>query len=373
MSDDTVLKLSQPSTFSDPLTEVLRSGARSLLARAVEAEVAAFLDGHSEARTEEGRRRLVRHGHLPEREIMTGIGPVAVRAPRVRDRTGQGAERIRFSSALLPPYARRSKSLEVLIPVLYLKGISTGDFAEALAALLGPDAGGLSASTVARLTEIWADEHAHWLKRDLSARHYVYFWADGIHVQARLEDDAQCLLVIIGATPEGKKELVGLIDGVRESAQSWRELLLARRRRAGDHGGHGERALRAVEAQPLQQSLQAEPLHGPQPDMLDADRTRADQLQGADIHRLQVGAPGPAGRRAVEQLRGDALGVPLDLLRTGQRNQLGLAVEQLLDPAAQHRPVPPLDREVAPQVEQGALADLLAAALRAHKAMRIIG
>ena len=244
--------LSQPSTFSDPLTEVLRSGARSLLARAVEAEVAAFLDGHSEARTEEGRRRLVRHGHLPEREIMTGIGPVAVRAPRVRDRTGQGAEcigpvavraprvrdrtgqgadRIRFSSALLPPYARRSKSLEVLIPALYLKGISTGDFAAALAALLGPDAGGLSASTVARLTEVWADQHAHWLKRDLSARHYVYFWADGIHVQARLEDDAQCLLVIIGATPEGKKELVGLIDGVRESAQSWRELLLDLKRR----------------------------------------------------------------------------------------------------------------------------------------------
>ena len=145
---------------------MLRSGARSLLARAVEAEVAAFLDGHSEARTEEGRRRLVRHGHLPEREIMTGIGPVAVRAPRVRDRTGLGADRIRFSSALLPPYARRSKSLEVLIPVLYLKGISTGDFAEALAALLGPDAGGLSASTVARLTEVWADQHAHWLKRD---------------------------------------------------------------------------------------------------------------------------------------------------------------------------------------------------------------
>ena len=217
MSDNNVLKLSQPSTFSDPLTEVLRSGARSLLARAVEAEVAAFLDGHSEARTEEGRRRLVRHGHLPEREIMTGIGPVAVRAPRVRDRTGQGADRIRFSSALLPPYARRSKSLEVLIPVLYLKGISTGDFAEALAALLGPDAGGLSASTVARLTEVWADEHAHWLKRDLSARHYVYFWADGIHVQARLEDDAQCLLVIIGATPEGKKELVGLTTSRRRS------------------------------------------------------------------------------------------------------------------------------------------------------------
>ena len=193
MSDDTVLKLSQPSTFSDPLTEVLRSGARSLLARAVEAEVAAFLDGHSEARTEEGRRRLVRHGHLPEREIMTGIGPVAVRAPRVRDRTGQGADRIRFSSALLPPYARRSKSLEVLIPVLYLKGISTGDFAEALAALLGPDAGGLSTSTVARLTEVWADEHAHWLKRDLSARHYVYFWADGRLPGQGSRDDAGVL------------------------------------------------------------------------------------------------------------------------------------------------------------------------------------
>ena len=125
MSDDTVLKLSQPSTFSDPLTEVLRSGARSLLARAVEAEVAAFLDGHSEARTEEGRRRVVRHGHLPGREMMTGIGPVAVRAPRDRDRTGLGADRIRFSSTLLPPYARRSKSLEVLIPVLHLRDFVT--------------------------------------------------------------------------------------------------------------------------------------------------------------------------------------------------------------------------------------------------------
>ena len=231
MTDNNVLKLSEPSTFSDPLTEVLRNGARSLLAQAVEAEVAAFLGSHAEERTDEGRQRLVRHGHLPEREIMTGIGPVAVRGPRVRDRTGLGADRIRFSSALLPPYARRSKSLEVLIPILYLKGISTGDFTEALAALLGPDAGGLSASSIARLTEVWAGEHAHWLKRDLSARRYVYFWADGIPVQARLEDDAQCLLVIIGATPEGKKELVGLIDGVRESTQSWRELLLDLKRR----------------------------------------------------------------------------------------------------------------------------------------------
>jgi len=202
VSDNNVFNLSQPGTFSDPLSEVLRSGARSLLAQAVEAEVAAFLAGHAEARTEDGRQRVVRHGHLPERAIMTGIGPVAVRAPRVRDRVGQGEERLRFSSAILPPYARRSKSLEALIPILYLKGVSTGDFEGALAALLGPDAGGLSASTVARLKDAWTDEHARWLKRDLSARRYVYFWADGIHVQARLEDAAQCLLVIIGATPE---------------------------------------------------------------------------------------------------------------------------------------------------------------------------
>ena len=151
--------------------------------------------------------------------------------PRVRDRVGEGDERIRFLSAILPPYARRSKSLEVLIPILYLKGVSTGDFEAALIALLGKDAGGLSASTVSRLKEAWSEEHARWSKRDLSAKRYVYFWADGIHVQARLEDATQCLLVIIGATPEGKKELVGLIDGVRESAQSWRELLIDLKRR----------------------------------------------------------------------------------------------------------------------------------------------
>ena len=154
-----------------------------------------------------------------------------MRCLRVRDRVSDGSERIRFSSAILPPYARRSKSLEVLISFLYRKGVSTGDFEEALLALLGKDAGGLSASTIGRLKDAWSDEHACWSKRDLSAKRYGYFWADGIHVQARLEDDAQCLLVIIGATPEGKKELVGLIDGVRESRQSWRELLLDLKRR----------------------------------------------------------------------------------------------------------------------------------------------
>ena len=231
MTDNNVIQLPQLGTFSDPLTEVLRNGARALLSQAVEAEVAALLGRHADELTDDGRQRLVRHGHLPEREIMTGIGRVAVRCPRVRDRAGEGSERIRFSSAILPPYARRSKSLEVLIPILYLKGVSTGGFEEALLALLGKDAGGLSASTIGRLKDAWSEEHARWSKRDLSAKHYVYFWADGIHVQARLEEDAQCLLVIIGATPEGKKELVGLIDGVRESAQSWRELLLDLKRR----------------------------------------------------------------------------------------------------------------------------------------------
>ena len=231
MIDTNVLPLSQPGAFSDPLTEVLRHGARALLAQAIEAEVAALLSAHAEELTADGRQRLVRHGYLPEREIMTGIGPVAVRCPRVRDRTEERSQRIRFSSAILPPYARHSKSLEVLLPILYLKGFSTGQFEEALIALLGKGAGGLSASTIARLKEAWSEEHARWSKRDLSAKRYVYFWVDGIHVQAKLEDNAQCLLVIIGATPEGKKEFVGLIDGVRESGQSWRELLLDLKRR----------------------------------------------------------------------------------------------------------------------------------------------
>ena len=236
MTDTNVFALVQPGTFTDRLTDVLRDGARALLAQAVEAEVAGFLGEHADKRTDDGRQRLVRHGHLPERSIMTGIGAVEVCVPRVRDRLSGTDDRIRFSSAILPPYARRSKSLEVLIPILYLKGISTGDFAEALSALLGPNAGGLSASTIVRLKEVWADEHARWLKRDLSVKRYVYFWADGIYVQARLEDEAQCLLVIIGATPEGKKELVGLADGLRESAQSWRDLLLDLKRRGLSSG-----------------------------------------------------------------------------------------------------------------------------------------
>jgi transposase-like protein len=175
----------------------------------------------------------VRHGHLPKREIMTGIGAVAVRQPRVRDREA-GAEdpaRIRFTPAILPPYARRSKSLDTLIPILYLKGVSTGDFAEALADFLGKDAPGLWASTIARLKDVWSDEYKRWSERNLSTKRYVYVWADGIHLQARLEDDAQCILVIIGTTPEGKKELIGFADGTRASAHDWRALLLDLKRR----------------------------------------------------------------------------------------------------------------------------------------------
>ena len=233
MSNDSVVKLIQPGTFNDPLTDVLRAGARALLTQAVEAEVAEFLGKHADLRTEDGVLRVVRHGHLPERQIMTGIGPVAVRQPRVHDRAAGAADlgRIRFTPALLPPYARRSKSLEMLIPLLYLRGVSTGDFEEVLAALLGKDAPGLSASTIGRLKELWIDEHRRWNERDLSARRYVYVWADGIHLQARLEDAAQCILVIIGATLEGRKELLGLIDGTRESAHDWRALLLDLRRR----------------------------------------------------------------------------------------------------------------------------------------------
>src|ERR1700731_524946 len=167
---------------------------------------------------------------------MTGIGPVAVRQPRVRDREADATDpdRIRFSPSILPPYMRRSKSIETLLPILYLKGISTGDFSEALAALLGKDAAGLSASAIGRLKDGWLDEHTAWQRRDLSAKRYVYIWADGIHLQARLEDERQCILVLIGATPEGRKELVGFTDGARESAQDWRDLLLDLKRRGLD-------------------------------------------------------------------------------------------------------------------------------------------
>jgi transposase-like protein len=225
MKTDTVVTLRQPGEFADPLTKVLRDGARQLLAHAVEAELAEALAAHAHLTTDDGRQRLVRHGHMPERTIQTGIGPVAVRQPRVRDRGANGTERIRFTSAIVPPYARRTKSLDALLPALYLRGISTGDMQEALAALLGKDAPNLTPAALARLKAGWQEEYERWKKRDLSARRYVYVWADGVYLQARMEPDKQCILVLIGATPEGKKELIGFQTGYSESAQSWRELL----------------------------------------------------------------------------------------------------------------------------------------------------
>jgi putative transposase len=228
MEEGTVVPLPKPGATlaDDPLLAVLREGARRMLTQAIEAEVEAFLAAHADLTDGQGRRRLVRNGHAPERHIQTGIGPLAVSRPRVRDRGGDGSEPIRFSSAVLPPYLRRARNVEELLPWLYLKGVSTGQFAEALAALLGPDAPGLSAATVRRLTEAWQEEHARWQRRDLSARRYVYLWADGVYFTPRLDHERQCLLVLIGADVSGRKELLAVEDGFRESTQSWRELLL---------------------------------------------------------------------------------------------------------------------------------------------------
>jgi putative transposase len=226
MSHTTVIPLRRPDEIEDPLTAVLRSGARRLLAQAVEAEAEAFLATMKGVSLLDGRERLVRHGHGPERLVQTGIGPVAVRRVKLRDRgTGEAAERIRFTSSILPRWARRTPSLDALLPVLYLRGVSMGDFQEALGALLGKDAPNLSPSVVARLRDEWEADHARWQRRDLSARRYVYLWADGVYLQARMEPQAECMLVLIGATPEGRKELVGFQVGMRESMQSWRELL----------------------------------------------------------------------------------------------------------------------------------------------------
>jgi putative transposase len=227
-SDSTVVPLRQPEEIDDPLTAVLREGARRLLAQAVEAEAEAFLAAMKGLRLGDGRERVVRHGHGPERQVQTGIGPVAVRRVKIRDRGADADDqRIRFTSALLPRWARRTRSLDAMLPILYLRGVSMGDFQEALAALLGHDAPNLSPSVIARLRDEWQAEYARWQRRDLSARHYVYIWADGVYLQARMEPQAECMLVLIGATPEGKKELLGFQVGIRESAQSWRELLVS--------------------------------------------------------------------------------------------------------------------------------------------------
>jgi putative transposase len=213
------------ATQKDVLTDVLRQGATPLLAQAIQAEVAVYLDAHSHLRDEAGRQQVVRNGSLPQRTILTGIGPVEVKQPRVQDRR-PAEQREKFSSVILPPYLRKTKSIEELLPWLYLKGISTGDFSEALAAILGPQAKGLSAPTITRLKAVWAAEYDAWSKRSLAGKHYVYVWADGVHLNIRLEEGRQCILVLMGATADGKKELIALSDGYRESEQSWKALLL---------------------------------------------------------------------------------------------------------------------------------------------------
>lgn len=227
MTKSTLQVLPEPAEPTDPLHELLRNGARQLIANAVEAELEAMLSRYADHRLDDGRLAVVRNGFLPERSIQTGIGDVSIRVPKVRDRSGGG---IRFTSSLLPPYLKRAKSVEELLPWLYLRGISTGDFNEALSALLGEGASGLSASTISRLKAQWIDEHHAWSQRDLRDTRYVYLWADGIYSNVR-QDDRLCLLVLIGVTELGRKELIAVEDGYRESEASWYELLSGLRSR----------------------------------------------------------------------------------------------------------------------------------------------
>jgi putative transposase len=227
-----------PAPGRDVLTEILRDGGQRLLAQAVEAEVADWIDRHADVVDGQGHRQVVRNGYHPTRTLLTGVGPVAVTQPRVHDRRAvavdesgqvldaQGQPLERFRSKILPPYLRKTKALEELIPWLYLKGVSTGDFTEALQALVGPQAAGLSATTVTRLIGTWQKDYAAWSRRSLEGQRYVYVWADGVYFNIWLEEDRQCILVLMGATPQGGKELIAVADGYRQSEQSWRQLVL---------------------------------------------------------------------------------------------------------------------------------------------------
>jgi transposase-like protein len=228
MQDRTTEPLSFPVDSSkDVLTEILRDGARKMLIQAIDAEVSDWIEDHVHLVDSDGHRQVVRNGHLPERQILTGLGSMGVRQPRVHDRRPEGS-RVRFHSKILPPYLRKSKTIDELIPWLYLKGISTGDMAEALEALVGPNAKGLSAKSIERLKNVWQDEYKEFSHRSLEDKQFVYVWADGVYFNVRLEDPAnkrQCILVLMGATHDGKKELLAITDGYRESKQSWLELL----------------------------------------------------------------------------------------------------------------------------------------------------
>lgn len=233
MKDLTIKAVSTPATVtSDPLTELLRQGAKELIAEAVELELCTMLEAYDNLRLTNGQKAVVRNGYLPARTIQTGVGSVEIAVPKVRDRSGQG---IKFNSAMLPPYLKRTKSMDELIPWLYLKGISTGDFQEALVALVGEQAKGMSANTVCRLKESWSKEYQVWAKQDLSQKRYVYFWADGVYSNVRM-DDRLCLLVIVGVTEHGHKELVAVEDGFRESSASWEEVLVKLKQRGLNDG-----------------------------------------------------------------------------------------------------------------------------------------
>ena len=229
MSKDTIIAFKTPEEErTDPLTDLLRTGAQQLIASAVEAELHELLEHYADSKDEQGRQVVVRNGYLPAREIQTGIGAVKVKVPKVRDRSGSG---ICFHSSLLPPYLRRTKSMEELLPWLYLKGLSTGDFQEALAALLGKDAKGLSAGTISRLKDGWRADLAKWQQRELDKKRYVYFWADGVYFNIRGDEARQCILVIVGVDEHGHKEFVAIDDGYRESEQSWLEVLSSLKQR----------------------------------------------------------------------------------------------------------------------------------------------
>ena len=228
MKDDTRPRGSDPvANPRDVLTEILRARARELLAAALDTEVAEYVEAFRELRDAQGLRLVVRNGYKPEREVQTGLGAIPVKPPRVNDRrVDEDGERLRFESKILPRYMRRTRSLDELIPWLYLKGISTGDMSEALEAIVGKDAPGLSASTVVRLKEAWQEEFKAWSSRSLEGKRYVYAWVDGIYANVRLEEDRPCILVVMGATASGTKELLAVQDGFRESEQSWLELLV---------------------------------------------------------------------------------------------------------------------------------------------------
>ena len=221
-NNDNIIELKSPEESApDLLTELLRKGAKELIRQAVNAELEELLGEYSEQKVD-GKQAVIRNGFLPERTIQTGLGDIDVQVPKIRDKSKQG---IKFNSLLIPPYLKRTESIEELLPVLYLKGISTGDFSEALKSLLGANAKGLSAGTISRLKQQWQEEHKSWSKRDLERKHYVYIWADGVYFNIRSEEAKQCILVIIGVNEHGKKELIAIEDGYRESTQSWTELL----------------------------------------------------------------------------------------------------------------------------------------------------